>query len=603
LSADVEYPAASLRNRKSLTALILAGLVLIGLLLLWFARKPLALNYVHRALAERGVPAQFDLTRFGFRRQRLEHIVIGDPKSPDLTADVAEVGFGLAGFTPSITYIRAQGVRVRGRLIRGRLSLGALDRLVPKSTGKAFALPEVDVDLSDVQMRLETPGGVIGIAVDGQGKLSDGFSGRLAAVAHSLKLGGCIADRPVALVNVVITARHPAIDGPLRADRIACGDAEVRHVLSSIDVALSPSLDHWNGGALLATSTVSKGDYGVAALRGRIGFEGDRTDTRAHFRLSAAGLRLADIPRRFEALSGTPLAPIAGALRQAIDAAALSINADSSVEIFADRSRYGFRLAPLTVQSASGARFDIRPIGSDGGLGWSPANGMLLAATITTSGGGFPETAARLRRSGAGISGQIQSMPYSAGDATLTLDPVRFGGSAFTARIRLDGPLADGRIEGLDLPIDGRLGRDGSLIINSACTTLGFSSLEIAGTRIGTAHLPLCPIDGALLIRRADGRLGGGATIAGAELRGQIGNAPLVLTAQRVSASIARPGFSSDGLSVRMGEGRDPTRLDIAMLTGTLAASGLVRAAFGRRWQDRQCPVADLRWCGGLEPA
>ena len=91
--------------------LALLTLVLVGSALLWSARKPIARGYIDRLLAKRGVPAHYQITRFGFRTQQLEHVVIGDPANPDLTADWVEIGFGLSGVSPSLRTIRAKGVR------------------------------------------------------------------------------------------------------------------------------------------------------------------------------------------------------------------------------------------------------------------------------------------------------------------------------------------------------------------------------------------------------------------------------------------------------------------------------------------------------------
>jgi len=130
---------------RRIALLALLALVLAGSALLWSARKPIARSYVDTLLAKNGVPAQYEITHFGFRTQRLEHVLIGDTADPDLTADWVEIGFGLSGVSPSLRTIRAKGVRVRGRLVDGRVSFGALDRLLPKPSNAPFFLPDIDV--------------------------------------------------------------------------------------------------------------------------------------------------------------------------------------------------------------------------------------------------------------------------------------------------------------------------------------------------------------------------------------------------------------------------------------------------------------------------
>ncbi len=96
---------------------------------------------------------------------------------------------------PVVTGVRAGRVRLRGRLIDGRISLGTLDKLMgpPDASGKPFQLPALDVAVQNGGIRLETPHGVVGLSLSGQGVLNDGFTGRLAAVAPRLVMGDCVA--------------------------------------------------------------------------------------------------------------------------------------------------------------------------------------------------------------------------------------------------------------------------------------------------------------------------------------------------------------------------------------------------------------------------
>jgi hypothetical protein len=76
------------RRRRGRAALVaLFGIVLLLLAALWLARKPIATDLIDRELARRGVPARYEVKRMGFRTQRLEGLVIGDPRAPDLTAE------------------------------------------------------------------------------------------------------------------------------------------------------------------------------------------------------------------------------------------------------------------------------------------------------------------------------------------------------------------------------------------------------------------------------------------------------------------------------------------------------------------------------------
>jgi hypothetical protein len=150
--------------------------------------------------------------------------------------------------------------------------------------------------------------------------------------------------------------------------------------------------------------------------------------------------------------------------------------------------------------------------------------------------------------------------------------------------VTLDGPLADGRVTGLDLPLSVRWGQRGAFVVNQRCVSIGFQRLAIAGTVIGQSRLPLCPIDGALVGRNGAGFYGG-AHIAAPRLRGRVGDQPLTMEARSLTARVARPGFAFDALAVRLGAPAASTRLDVTSLEGSvdpLGFSGRFEGAAGK---------------------
>jgi len=559
---------------KPLILFALLGVSAAAMISVWSARKPIARNFIDRTLQAHGVAGRYEITEFAFRHQRLEHVVIGDPRRPDLTADRVEVQFGLSGLLPSVRKLSAQGVRLRGRLINGRVSLGALDRLLPAPSGKPFALPDMNVNLIDARMRLETPAGAVGMALDGSGNLQDGFSGQLAAISHRLKVGGCEVTRPFAVVHLTVSGNNPAVDGPVRAASVRCADSLVDRPQGSVDVALGAALDSWNGGAsVLAVSARSNG-YGASALRGRVGFKGNARSTDAKLRLTLQQLDLGDLSARIAGFEGTPIGPLTVSLRDAVNNATRSVSVEAAINLENASGGKMLRVAPILIRTGSGAQLDVTASGNRG-LGWAwPTGGLLLDAGFTLSGGGFPEAFARLRRDGNGLEGSVHMAPYEANGARFAMEPLRFGKGAFTTRVTMDGPVADGHVQGLGMAIDGRLGRGGSLLINPACAQLDFARLDIAGTHVVDTRLPLCPLGPALFVRDSSGRIGGGVLITNPRLRGQLGASPLIMTAQKLTASVTRPGFAIDRMAVRLGAGGDPTRLDIARLSGAATASG-----------------------------
>ncbi len=556
-------------SRRFLILLLVIALLAIGGIVAWSVREPIARNFIDHALARRGIEARYKIVELGFRRQRLEDIVLGDPNSPDLVARSAEISFGLSGVSPSIRRISADGVRLRARIADGKLHLGVVDRLLPAPSNEPFHLPDIDLTLSDSRIRLATDAGSIGIALEGSGNLVDGFTGRMAAVARNLVTNACRVHLVVARVNLVIEDRRPALDGPLRAARVACGETVVERPAGTVDLALSEAFDRWNGGAMFATGRIASGPLGLASLRGRLGFSGNAMRSNAKLQLSVRDVTAGNWAAALQVASGTPVAPLAVALhRAAVDALAA---ADIDAEAHYDHGAVS--VTPLRIHSRSGALFVMR----GGGIGWSKAGGgLLLDGEWSLVGGGFPEIGARMRRGSNGLEGVIDVAPFADGGSRLQLDQVRFGEGRLTTRIQLDGPLGDGRVQGMAIAIDGRTARNGSMLLNPECSPLQFTSLATGGVRLGPTRLQLCPLGPALFARDASGRLSGGVRIANVALRGTSGASPLGIAIGQFQAMIAQPGFTVDRLAVRLGLPNDQTRLDIAQLGGALSPAGMV---------------------------
>ncbi len=160
--------------------------------MLWSQRRPIATNILQRELERRGVQASFTLDRIGLRTQQVSNLVIGDPRRPDLTARLAQIQMRIK-WNGQVEFYRvvARGVRLHGRVVGRRVSWGQVDRLLPPPSGKPFSLPDISVDLADTSIAVATPYGPIGVAIEGEGKLTGGFKGRLAAASPSLDAGRC----------------------------------------------------------------------------------------------------------------------------------------------------------------------------------------------------------------------------------------------------------------------------------------------------------------------------------------------------------------------------------------------------------------------------
>ncbi|WP_157217676.1 YdbH domain-containing protein [Flavisphingomonas formosensis] len=598
---------------------LLAGAVLI----LWTQRKPIARDLIDETLRAKGVPARYDLVTIEPGLQRIEHLVIGDPRRPDLTADWVELS---VGYTPwggvGVSSLAAGGVRMRGRVRGGRLSLGAIDRLLPASSGGPLSLPDIDMRLSDARMHLDTPFGQAGLALDGSGNLSDGFQGKLAAIAPRLAIGACEADRATAFVNIAVSDSKPAFDGPVRVRGVHCDSGlSLTAPQIAIDATLGEALNSWKGGAHVELLAAGQGTNRLEMLIAQIGFEGDVNETRGDFSTTAqrfsAGRSLAGIaaaldgsyayrsgekrfgvkararvrqaaaePAALDAalaslggMAGTPLAPFGVALADAMRRASGTTKLDADIALAGTPARGGFRVSRLV---AEGGGAEISWGGGTGVTYVWPAGLTRLDGRLTVDGGGLPQADIRLKqqRPGAPIEGLATIAPYQAGDARIALQPVRFvaagGRTRFETHATLDGPLGNGRVEGLSMPLSGSFSGDGSFALAAGCMPVDFVRLAIAGMTVGRSRLPLCPLEGpSLLARSPGGTLRGGVRIDRPRLVGTIGKSPLALSANGFSASLSRPGFTAGGVAIRLGTGQAVTRLDVAALRGDYGNAGL----------------------------
>jgi hypothetical protein len=136
-------------------------------------------------------------------------------------------------------------------------------------------------------------------------------------------------------------------------------------------------------------------------------------------------------------------------------------------------------------------------------------------------------------------------------------------------RLRFDGPVGGGAVQGLDLPVNLQIGPGGAFALDGGCTPVGFERLDIVGARFGATRLNLCATGPALIARSANGAMTGGAVIAGPRLTGRMGDKPLSLAARSLRFSAA--DFALSGLDVRLAPA---TRLVVDRLDGRFAGPG-----------------------------
>lgn len=642
----MEERSGGRRARRVMLVLLLA--LVVGLAILWVQRKPIAASYVDKALATRGVPARYRIADLGFNRQRLTNVVIGDPAHPDLVADWVELraSVGLSGV--GVSAIRAGHVRVNARLVGGKLSLGAIDRLMPPSSGKPFALPAIDADIQDARIRLVAPQGVIGVKLSGKGRLDDGFSGEIAAISERLDLPGCIVGMAAAPLKVRIAGGKPSLSGPIHAASLDCSGVALADMGADIAVTLDRNLAGWRGDARLSVASIRHPDAALRALTGTISFAGAVDDVAGALDLKAGPLatrsvaaggatlagryRVAGSAIAFDGRAGahrallaraarlrlasyrdsgagTPVGPLVAQLVTALGAAAQSADLDADVALATGNGHGRATVSRLWLSAPSGA--SVRISGGAGiGYAW-PGGGVRVDGTVLTGGGNLPRASIRVAQARAGgpLTGTATLQPYAAATARLALAPINFtatpgGTTRFSTRLTLSGPLGDGRVDRLSIPVAGLWDGHDRVQINRGCTPMAFGSLAISGLRLGASTATLCPLDGAM-VRTAGGRLGGGVRSGPLRLSGAIGSARLSLSAASLMLALRDGRTEVRGLEARIGPADRSTHLAFAQIDGVLAGSAMQGTLDGGAGEIANVPLlmtaarADWRFAGG----
>jgi hypothetical protein len=624
--SSYDPPAAPRRYRR----LLGGGVATIALLLVggaWLARQRIAIHFVDDYLAAARVPATYSITRLDPFTQRIENVRLGDPAHPDLIARRIDLGwrYGLTG--PVLRSVDAEGVRLKADWRDGRLSLGAIDRLLPKASSGGTSLPDLRLSLTDTQVVLATAAGMIDASVNGSGDLARNYSATVAARAPNLAFGGCTIERLAARLAIRIVDRAPHLSGPVTVggagcpgQSIAVGPGRVR-----ADVHIVRGLDRASGAVTLAGFAGHGGMARFGALGGTIGINGGaegvggRIDVRAmgvaapvvrarsariagDYRIlprerSFAGAIMGagvtvrrDIPATIRSAAhaavGTPLAPIGRRMGDMLAELLSASDLTAQVAYAGSGDRQSLRIDHALLRSASGGSLDLGGSVAQDGRGWR-LDGRLAGSAV-------PKVVFHASQAGGGpITALVRSDPYAAGGARLALAPLRIvverSATTFATVATIDGPVGAGRIEGLTLPLAGRIDRGGAFRIGEGCIPIAFRKIEVAALRLEPARISVC---GQPFVRRdADGALHVGAETHEVALRGALGSTPLTLRAAHLRLSDT-DAFSAEQLDVALGADDDPTRLAIATLDGHIGPDGVKGLFAGAAGSIRHVPLA-----------
>lgn len=628
-------PSSSRACRRRLARLRLPGLLLAGGLTcvlagLWLARERIADAVIADQLRKAGLPGTYRIDRIAPGRQVLSHVVIGDPRHPDLVIDRVEVEIGARFGLPGIDRVTLVHPRLYGRWDGSAISFGALDKVLFGPPGATpFRLPDFDLTVLDGRGRIVGDHGAVGLAFAGRGGLRGGFSGALAALAPSLDFAGCRVKGASLVGTVSVAAERPAFSGPLRLDELACAEGSLAGGSVQIDARGDAALDGGEARLGLVAGPLTGAGMQAAGLNGAVDATWRKQVLAArydgivrglvHPQLSAATVSVAGQMRaraglaRFdtdgsldarglrpgaalnrqlagyaETTADTLLAPLLRQMRQRLDEEARGsrLRADYVVR----RSVQGTSLTLPQGRLTGGSGATLLALSR---LHYASGPGApRLAGNFATAGRGLPEISGRLEQGAGGRTRVRMSMAdYRAGDARLAVpelvvDQTRSGALVFTGRALASGRLPGGQATNLAVPLDGARSAAGVMTLWRACTTIAFDRLALANLELDRRSVLVCPPHGGAIVRSdAIGtRIAAGAPSL--DLSGRLGATPVriasgpmgfgmpgVLYAKALDIALGPPASAS---RFRLAELKAAVGRDIA---GTFAGTDLSLAA------------------------
>ena len=599
-------------------AVALLILFVVAIAIIWIDRRTIATHFLKNEFEKRGVTASYHLDRVGLRIEEVHDLVIGDPAHPDLIARHAIVQMRLKWNGNFAVYrIVARGVRLRGRLVHGKVSWGQLDKLLPPPSNKPFALPNIVLDVADSSISLVTPFGPVGIAAEGNGRLTGGFKGRVAIDSPRLAPGRCAAVDLHVNAAVSVVARHPHIEGPVTLASFNCPSSNFYAIAPRFDAntKFNEAFTSVDGSGRMAISTLTAGDNGLANFTGDLTYKGTLAAVAGRVKLSAQKARLgtifadvtyvkgayrlglkqgtfalngdfdtdsaslapsiyAGVTQPLAAAGATPLGPIAKAMAAAITRTARRFDIDGGIKVVNFPGGGAARVQNAVISGPAGAHASIS--GGSGVTYYWPAYALRVDTSISMGGGGLPQGRVNLAqaRPNGPLSGVALLAPYSAAGERFALDPIRFGpgpggSTAVSTVAQLDGPFPSGRVRALRLPIQGHLGPAGAFAVGTGCAVVSWNYLQMSTLQLGATRLPVCPIGPAIISKQPGSPLLASARLNAPVLNGRLGSSPLHV--QAAGGQIIGQSFGFDHFGMQLGSSTSPVLFDAAKLTGSFA--------------------------------
>ncbi|WOE73848.1 YdbH domain-containing protein [Alterisphingorhabdus coralli] len=622
--------AASLVPESLWVRLLLAGIFIVfaGGFLAWTQRVELADSYAADYLATQGIEAHYDVVDVGVRRQHLRNVIIGSPKAPDLVIEeviaTTRPGFG----TLVLEDVRVRGMRLFGRYDDSNtdrpLSFGALDKLIFTDSDAPFELPDFTVDVDDARIRMDTPYGDVGVALSGYGHLKDGFEGELAATAEALDFGSCTIDQPSLFGTIRVASLEPIFSGPLRGTNLNCpdaaaklesfaftADARANRTLEELHLGLSgaaesPVYAGLDQGQIVAETLLVDMEAGIDAkvldMQGEVSLADMRSPwldgEEVAFSVNSEPLAFADMAQSGAILERLEASAALNAKGLTVDDAWNSVATEAVAET--PLEPLWRHIAPLLNAHMSNAGFALSGSVADGVLALDPSvikrdNGAALArfsgADIALNGTGaaddipfsarivdrsLPQLSADILWGGGLANGGLKQIDlslrrYAANGAALAIEDLRIrqqgrADYALAGTIGLTGPLPDGRVDNLVLPLNGQLRDGSSYYARGGCQKVAFNSLKMATTSIARNGLSLCPVDGKPLLAFDDQGVRFNANSGAVSLKGDLSGTSWAVASEQLI--LRYPGMTElRDITAQIGEAESATRIAAQSLT------------------------------------
>lgn len=603
-----------------LLAFAVLGLIALIAVIAWFTRERIAGNLIDGYLEESGLEASYDIVRIGPKRQVIENLMIGKADSPDLIVKriVIDVAYRLG--TPRIGSATLVNPRLYGSIRDGQLSLGALDPLIFADDGDASGLPAIDVTVIDGGALLETDYGAVGAFVNGEGRLDDGFAGKLAVTAPNLAIEGCTARTLTAYGDIAISEGAPRFAGPVRVRGAECGGVVLRRADIAADLSSDAGFGRLEGRLGLSAGGLKYLDNAVANASGQadIVFQESgltldhdvvlesistrygrlasltiggalrretasaRSDWRARF--TGEGVDFTQVlggalNQARGGSEGTLLEPLLAKLERNLGSATRGGGLAAQVTWRASDEEQSFVIPEARLRSANGESVAalsrvswLSAGGASGGTGAGRLTGNFLIG-----GTGLPQINGRMERGVAGVLALRMAMAeYSAGDNAIALPSFSLrqepsGSFLFSGALTASGALPGGSVKDLSVPLTGRIDQAGGVVMGTRCETVRFRSLALYDLALGAQSIRLCPSERRAMLRY-DNALSIGVQTDDLALTGELAETPSKIAASR--ASLNYPGgFALDNLTARIGKPGNSIFMSAASLTGTLDGS------------------------------